>query len=255
MARRIVIIGLTAALLAALLALAIGSAPSRVVPSDAYRAILLRPSDSHVIEVDGGPRSSEALEVLVAGVDGQARAVRRIRASDVWDHDAAFELSGEMNPDGWLVLYAFHPMDATRAWVGVLVDLTDPARDPLLLDGFGVIGPRFGPGDLLAVTDGMSHRVRVLDLAAPDAPERVVSGVPFLGGLPEIVWAADGSGFLKRGDATSGDLPSIAEITSDHDDWGVVPSMAGRTGPGSRQYSVAPSRRTCGSGSTPIAGF
>ena len=238
-ARRLALIGLTAMLLVMLVLLATGNAPPPPARADTFRAVLIRPSG------DGGAEAYQwpAMDIVLADADGHEHVVRRITARDL-AHDApAIQLGGTVSEDGWLFLWPSGRIaqpDIGAGFVTVLFDLKDPARPPMLIPSNGAMGPRFGPDGLVAIPCGAaprcdspgSRQVRVMDLDQPDAPARLVNGVPFLGGGPEMIWAADGSGFLARTKDPGVDWYTGVGGRPDHDSWGIKPLDGGPIQPG-----------------------
>jgi hypothetical protein len=225
---RLVLAGMTALLLLLLLVLGISGAPSPV-PPDSHAAILIRPPDDATDDVrfDGDP-DPRSVEIVLARADGRSEVVRSIKTTDIAPDATGIQLAGAVSADGWLFLYPSRRVvlpSGVTGFVTALFDLRDPDRPAAVIPSNGAMGPRFGPDGLVAFPCGApprcdgfgSHQVLVMDLDEPDAGARTISGVPFLGGGPEIVWAADGSGFLEEGPASG---------------WGVKPLDGGPYRPG-----------------------
>lgn len=206
---------LLALLASAVAAGLIASELLRTARTDAYHAVLVRSAGEPV-----GDHASTAVDVVIAAADGHERVVRTIRATEFGPGARSIQSGGSVSRDGWLALFPGEQLrprrDAAMTWAVVFVDLTDPAKRPIVVEGHGAMGPRFGPDGLVGIP-ASTGTVRLLDLGNPDAPERRINGVAWVGGGPEIVWAADGSGFLAE---------------RDDGQWGVAPIDGGPFRPG-----------------------
>jgi hypothetical protein len=187
---------LLALLGAALAAGLIAGQVVRPVRADTFHGVLIRGAGDR-----SGGSDTASVDVVLADPDGSERIVRRIHAPHIGADVSSIQSAGAVSPSGWLILYPGRQVrlgtDGALTWAVAFVDLTDPTKPPLLVPGHGAMGPRFGPDGLVGIPaeDGT---VRVLDLDRPDEPERRIDGVAYVGGGPEIVWAADGSGFLAQ---------------------------------------------------------
>jgi hypothetical protein len=181
-------------------------------------------------------RAGDALDVVLIDASGSERRLRRLTAEGLGlGPDHPLEQGGSLTDEGWLQVHALTP-GATRAsprqYLAVLVDLADPARPPVVVPGNGFTGGRWGPSGQYALycgdppdcgqaevaepNIGSARAARVLIPADGPGSERIVEGVQLHGGVPEIIWAADGSGFLAGGPGA----------------WGVTPLDGGRVVPG-----------------------
>jgi hypothetical protein len=202
------VLGIAALLLLGLaIALAAAANVLRTATPDAYRAVVTRP-------VDGG------LEVVLADADGHERVLRHLTPEGLGlEPSYVLDGAGTVSQRGWLEIFAYvsHPADSngiTRSGVSVLVDLADTAKASIIVPGNGFTGGRWGPDGQYALycgyppdcgqvplgepNIGSAHAARVLDPEKGASSEIIVTHVQLHGGGPEIVWAADGSGFLTR---------------------------------------------------------
>jgi hypothetical protein len=221
--------------LAALLLLAVGVAFAaasflRTSSDDACRAVVVR-------QVDGG------VDVVLAGADGSERPLRHVTPGNLGIDPqyqlGLYGLGRAVNQQGWLELWAVGSGDdragPARAGLYVLVDLSDPAKAPIILPANGFTSGRWGPAGqyaLFCARDGHEApieepqtrtlgtddrgdrsvmidlgRVLVLGLDGDANSEVTVPMVQTFGGGPEIVWTADGSGFLAQQGTTWGITP------------------------------------------------
>ena len=224
----LVMVALAVAVLLATLGLvAVGSGLLRlrdVPPSITYRAVVVRP--------DAG-----GLEVVIVDADGRERPLRRLTPADLGlDPGDTLNPYASVSQHGWLEVSTAvsRATDSHPYWkfgANILVDLADPARAPITVPGNGFQNGRWGPDGRWAHfcdeapdcgpvhqrdDSGISGPVRVLDPELGPGSEIIVPLVQTFGGNPEIVWAADGTGFVAR----------------DGTEWGVTPIDGGPFVPG-----------------------
>jgi hypothetical protein len=157
-------------------------------------------------------------DVVLADGSGHERTLRRLTPETVGlEPGYGLERGGDVSEQGWLALYAARDQQP----FSVLVDLADPARAPIIMVGNGYTGVRWGPfGEValycgtrdcnpgrVARVVGATGAVQVIDPEQGPASRIVVHGVQLHGGGPEIIWAADGSGFLHGEDVKAGVTP------------------------------------------------
>jgi hypothetical protein len=222
-----------------------GRTTDTVAPSvdrGAFRAVVVRPVD-------------DGVDVVLAGADGRERLLRHVTPADL-GIDPRYTLGpagGGVSPQGWLELWADDggpdQPGLAHFGLGILVDLADPARAPIVVLGNGFMSGRWGPDGLWAhycaglQPPSMGHpsnesdeTVGLPDCGMPQGTEVGIGGsavrvlrpdlgvsseiiVPYVetfGGGPEIFWTADGSGFLGH----------------DGTEWGVTPLDGGPFRPG-----------------------
>jgi hypothetical protein len=204
------ILALAATTLIVLGALLAGAALILRSPAtEAWRAVMSR--------LDG-----RALTILLVNADGRQHTLRRL-APEGLGIDPGYMLDPfvSVSPRGWVeVSTGSSPTDpcdvhecpddggAAMPSYGleILVDLADPARAPIALPANGFMRGRWGPdgryalycGSDCGADPGVARGVRVLDPDVGTDSGVIVPNVQTFGPNPEIIWAADGSGFLER---------------------------------------------------------
>jgi hypothetical protein len=142
----------------------------------------------------------EGMDVFVESSDGDARLVRHVGNRELPD-GWAFGSGGLVSSTGWLALGAQSADES--GWV--FVDLLSPDRPPRLVKGI-TDGGRWGPTDLFALSLN-GGRPAVIDPLTGEVRE--IPNAEFPGGSPDIIWSADGAGFLA---SDGGSFGGISEI-------------------------------------------
>jgi hypothetical protein len=182
----------------------VGAAIVRTTPSDDVLAVVLR-------------ETGDGLDVVLVRPDGQERALRHVTRESL-GLGPEYALGGaSLGSDGWLAVGVERPLEddpfgRTVSYDDVLVDLAEPAAVPFVVHANGFTGPRWGPNGEFAIycdyppdcgtpivpepNIGSARSARLIDPDEGPSSERIVRDVSLHGGGPEIIWAADGSGFL-----------------------------------------------------------
>ena len=159
--------------------------PTTTTPAEPDRSSLVRTGPFDVVTlrpVDEVGR--EGVDVDTESPDGTTRLVRHVGNSELPE---GWTLGGygSVSSTGWLALGA----QSSDEFGWVFVDLLSPDRPPRLVSGI-TDGGRWGPTDLFALSS---------DLAVIDPLTGEVREIPnahYPGGSPDIIWSADGDGFL-----------------------------------------------------------
>ncbi|MCY7417809.1 MAG: hypothetical protein LH650_04805 [Chloroflexi bacterium] len=181
-------------------ALAQSSVALRSAPTDTYRAVVVRPT-------------ADGLDVVVVDTNGAERPVRHLTPESLGlEPGSVLERGGSVSDRGWQVVYAVKPPGSTRTRYGVtvLLDLADPSRSPMIIPNDGFSGVRWVPDGQFAMHmlgPQSPGTVLVIDPEQGPSSAVLVPNVAMYGGGPEIVWAADGSGFLTGDRAPLGVTP------------------------------------------------
>jgi hypothetical protein len=177
-----------------------------VTPAEPDRTGLLRTGPFDVLTVSVVDEvGREGVDVVVEAPDGAARLVRHVENSELpdgWTLGAA----GSVSSTGWLALGAQSPDEF--GWV--FVDLLSADRPPRLVSGI-TDGGRWGPTDLFALSLN-GGRPAVIDPLTGDVRE--IPNAKFPGGSPDIIWSADGEGFLA---SEGGSFGGISEVDGSSD--------------------------------------
>jgi hypothetical protein len=201
-------------------------APSTTVTSvEPDRATLSRTGPFAVVAlrpVDEVGR--EGVDVFAGSADGDERLVRHVDNSELPE---GWTLSGfgKVSATGWLALSAA----SGREWGWVFVDLLSTTRPPRLVSGI-TDGGQWGPTDLFALSLN-GGRPAVIDPVTGEVRE--IPNAKYPGGHPDIIWSADGAGFLA---SEGGSFGGISEIDGSTDiqprTWRVTPLDGSADRPG-----------------------
>jgi hypothetical protein len=176
-------------------------------PFDGDRAGLLRTGPYVAVTVRPVTEPGRSgFDVFTQPTDADERLVRQIDNSELPD---GWTLGGfgKVSSTGWLALTA---SGAGGGWV--FVDLLSPDRPLRLVNGIGITdGGRWGPTDLFALSLN-GGRPAVIDPATGEVRE--VPNAKFPGGSPDIIWSADGDGFLA---SEGGSFAGMSEVDGSTD--------------------------------------
>jgi hypothetical protein len=249
--RRVLVIGLAAALLVPVAYLAaVGTVP----PPD--RPTSVRPSPAFVAEPSsalqptpaGSPGEGESfvpvfvrrdddpqpgVSILAVQPDGSEVLVRNLPDTSA-PAGGKFATWGAVSDSGWLAL----SVDKSGGpWPLILVDLSEAGSAPWVIDeaNVGGISPRWGPTGLVAAAgpdDEGARGVVIADPLARSTRQLSMQGHGLVGGGPSIVWAGDASGIVGASDTGYAIIPidggtPRADVGSVFDPHGVYgPAMA-----------------------------
>ena len=170
-------------------------------PEEMDRAGLLRTGPYDILTVRAVEEPGRSgVDVFTESVDGDTRMVRHIDNSELPD---GWTLTGygEVSSTAWLALDA--RWSNQYGWA--FVDLLATDRPPLLVDGI-TFGAEWGPTDLFALSLN-GGRPAVIDPLTGEVAE--VTNAEFPGGHPDIIWSADGEGFLASDGGSYGDMSEV----------------------------------------------
>ena len=136
----------------------------------------------------------------VESPDGDARLVRHVNNSELPEGGRSTHTGRFRRPGG--LLWAAQSPDEF-GWV--FVDLLSADRPPRLVSGI-TDGGRWGPTDLFALSLN-GGRPAVIDPVTGEVTE--IPNAKFPGGSPDIIWSADGAGFLA---SEGGSFGGISEV-------------------------------------------
>ncbi len=163
-----------------------------VMPAERHQPVVVRRVEAPI----------PGLDIVMLRSDGFERTLRFLPDSATGTTRGWSEWAS-LSDDGWLAL----ALSGTGPpWPLVLLDLSDPASEPWVIDkaNVGGIGPRFGPDGLVAAPAASSENPSTMAhaLVIVDPAERTTSRMPLagqlIGGGPSILWTADG-GILQAG--------------------------------------------------------
>ncbi len=164
--------------------------PTLAVDAPAYEAIYLRPV-------------ADGIDVVAVRPDGQERLLRRI-GTTLPDSKFPLVSDGSVSENGWLAISTSSSGQLPIAAYG-LFDLSNPTRDPLTVPYPPVIGGRWSPNGLFAVSSARTCAAdgtcwMAINIVDPRTGMTIELGrIGLFGGGPSIVWARDGSGILDGG--------------------------------------------------------